>query len=146
MPENWSVKSDYNSKWVIGTLAEAKGVSGFDLKMLMKLCSLERFRSYKKSLFMRRMYTPNLYAQMVKVYINVYLHVNLTLLKVRTKKKKKKYSSWLLSHGNSLSISSGSIFHNFLIQRFHATNLWVHFIKLSTEHVSNISLATPKLF
>ena len=90
MPENWSVKSDYNSKWVIGTLAEAKGVSGFDLKMLMKLCSLGRFRSYKKSLFMRRMYTPNLYAQMIKVCINVYLHVNLTLLKARTKKKKKK--------------------------------------------------------
>ena len=90
MPENWSVKSDYNSKWVIGTLAEAKGVSGFDLKMLMKLCSLGRFRSYKKSLFMRRMYTPNLYAQMIKVCINVYLHVNVTLLKARTKKKKKK--------------------------------------------------------
>ena len=90
MPENWSVKSDYNSKWVIGTLAEAKGVSGFDLKMLMKLCSLGRFRSHKKSLFMRRMYTPNLYAQMIKVCINVYLHVNLTLLKARTKKKKKK--------------------------------------------------------
>ena len=148
MPENWSVKSDYNSKWVIGTLAEAKGVSGFDLKMLMKLCSLGRFRSYKKSLFMRRMYTPNLYAQMIKVCINVYLHVNLTLLKARAKKKKKieKYSSWLLSHGNSFSISSGPIFRNFLIQRFHATNLWVHFVKLSTEHVSNISLTTPKLF
>ena len=42
------------------------------------------------------MYTPNLYAQKVKgniirlrkrVYINVYLHVNLTLLKVKTKNK-----------------------------------------------------------
>ena len=34
MPENWPVKSDYNSKWVIGALAEAKGVRGFDLKIL----------------------------------------------------------------------------------------------------------------
>ena len=26
MPEHWPVKSNYNSKWVIGALAEAKGV------------------------------------------------------------------------------------------------------------------------
>ena len=63
--------------------------------MLRKLCSLGRFRSYRKGLFMGRMYTPTLCTQRVKViithlrktvYINVYLHVNLTLLKVKTKK------------------------------------------------------------
>ena len=95
MPENWPVKSDYNSKWVIGALAEAKGVWGFDLKMLRKLCSLGQIRSYKKNLFMERVYIPSMYTQRVKdiiihlrktVYINVYLHVNLTLLKVKTKK------------------------------------------------------------
>ena len=48
MAENWPVKSDYNSKGVIGGLAEAKGVWGFYLKMLRKLCSLGRFESYKK--------------------------------------------------------------------------------------------------
>ena len=48
MPENWPVKSDYNSKWVTGAWAEAKGVCGFDLKILKKLCSLGRFQSYKK--------------------------------------------------------------------------------------------------
>ena len=152
MPENWPVKSDYNSKWVIGALTEAKEVWGFDLKMLKKLCSLGRFRSYKKSLFMGRMYTPTLYAQRVKgiiihlrktVYKNVYLHVNLTLLKVKTKNK---YNQSLLSHANSFSISSVSVFQNFIIQLFPTTNLWVHLVKLSTEHVSNISLATPKWF
>ena len=49
MPKNWPVKSDYNSKWVIGAWAEAKGVCGFGLKILKKLCLLGRFRSYKKS-------------------------------------------------------------------------------------------------
>ena len=96
MPENWPAKSDYNSKWVIGVLTEAKVVWGFDLKMLRKLCSLGQFQSYKKGLFMGRMYTPSMYTQRVKdiithlrkaVYINVYLHVNLTLLKIKTKKK-----------------------------------------------------------
>ena len=48
MPENWPVRSDYNSKLVIGAWAEAKGESGFDLKILKELCSLARFRSYKK--------------------------------------------------------------------------------------------------
>ena len=47
-PENWPVRSDYNSKWVIGAWAEAKGVSGFDLKILKKLSSLGWFGSYKK--------------------------------------------------------------------------------------------------
>ena len=36
MPEDWPVKSDYNSKWVIGAWAEAKGVCGFDLKIFKK--------------------------------------------------------------------------------------------------------------
>ena len=101
---------------------------------------------------MGRMYNPTLYAQRIKgiiihlrktVYINVYLHVNLTLLKVKTENK---YNQSLLSHANSFSISSVSIFQNFIIQLFPTTNLWVHFVKLSTEHVSNISLATPKWF
>ena len=48
MPENSPVKSDYNSKWVIGACTEAKGVFGFDLKILKNLCSLRQFRSYKK--------------------------------------------------------------------------------------------------
>ena len=48
MPQNWPVKSDCNSKWVSGAWAEAKGVCGFDLKILKKLCSLGRFQSYKK--------------------------------------------------------------------------------------------------
>ena len=48
MPENWPVRSDYNSKSVIGAWEEAKGVCGFDLKILKKLCSLGWFRSYKK--------------------------------------------------------------------------------------------------
>ena len=48
MPENWPVKSDYNLELVIGAWAEAKGVCGFDLKMLKKLYSLGRFRSYKE--------------------------------------------------------------------------------------------------
>ena len=70
------------------------GVWDFELRMLRKLCSLGRFRSYKKRLFMGTMNTPNLYTQRVKgiivhfrktVYINVYLHVNLTLPKVKTK-------------------------------------------------------------
>ena len=55
MPENWPVKSDFNSTGVIGALAEAKGVWGFYLKMLRKLCSLGRFESYKKNSFMGRM-------------------------------------------------------------------------------------------
>ena len=94
MPENWPVKSDYNSKLVIGAWAEAKGVCGFDFEMLNKLCSLGRFRIYKKSSFMGRMYTLTLYAQRIKgiitrktVYINVHLPVNLTLLKVKTENK-----------------------------------------------------------
>ena len=48
MPENSTVRSDYNSQWVIGEWAEAKGVCGIDLKILKKLCSLGCFRSYKK--------------------------------------------------------------------------------------------------
>ena len=48
MPKHWPVKSDDNSKWVLGLWAEAKGVCGFDLKILKKLCSLEWFQSYKK--------------------------------------------------------------------------------------------------
>ena len=48
MPENWPLKSDYSSKWVIEVWAEAKGVYGFDLKILKKLCSLGRFRTYEK--------------------------------------------------------------------------------------------------
>ena len=31
MPENWPVKSDYNSKWVIAAWAKAGGVCGFDV-------------------------------------------------------------------------------------------------------------------
>ena len=96
MPENSPVRSDYNSRGVIGALAEAKGVCGFDLKILKKLCSLGRFPSYKKSSFMRWMHNPTLYAQRIKgiiihlrktVYINTYLHVNLTLLKAKTENK-----------------------------------------------------------
>ena len=48
MAENWPVKSDYNSKGVIGALAEAKGVWGFYVKMLRKLCSLGRLKVTKK--------------------------------------------------------------------------------------------------
>ena len=55
MPENWPVRSDYN--WLVrsdynsdytGTWAEAKGVCGFDLKILKKLCSLGQIQSSKK--------------------------------------------------------------------------------------------------
>ena len=52
----------------------------------------------------------------------------------------------MLPHANSFSISSLSLFRNLLIQLFSTTILWVHFIKLSTEHISNISFATPKGF
>ena len=52
----------------------------------------------------------------------------------------------MLSHANSFSISSLSIFRNLIIQLFSMIILWVHFIKLSTEHISNISFATPKWF
>ena len=136
MPENWPVKSDYNSKWVIGAWAKAKGICGFDLKILKKLFSLGRFRSYKKSSFMVRMYTPTLYAQRIKgiiihlrktVYINVYLHINLTFLEIKTENK---YNYSLLSHASSFSISSVSIFRNFIIRLFPTTILWVHFVKL----------------
>ena len=48
MAENSTVRSDYNSEWVIGAWAEAKGVCGIDLKILKKLYSLGHFRSYKK--------------------------------------------------------------------------------------------------
>ena len=75
------------------------------------------------------------------MYIIVYLHVNITLLKVKTEKK---YNLSLLSHANSFSISSVSASHNFTIQLFPTAILWVHFVKLSTEHVSNIAVATPK--
>ena len=75
------------------------------------------------------------------MYIIVYLHVNITLLKVKTENK---YNLSLLSHANSFSISSVSTSHNFIIQLFPTTILWVHVVKLSTEHVSNIALATPK--
>ena len=34
MPENWPVSSDYNSKWVTGTWAEAQAVCGFDFKCI----------------------------------------------------------------------------------------------------------------
>ena len=37
MPENSPVRSDQNSKGVTGAWAEAKGVCGFDLKILGKL-------------------------------------------------------------------------------------------------------------
>ena len=43
MPE----RSDYNSKWVNGAWAEAKGVWSFDLKILKKLYSLGKSQSYK---------------------------------------------------------------------------------------------------
>ena len=52
----------------------------------------------------------------------------------------------MLPHANSLSISSVSIFGNFIIELFPTTILWVYFVKLSAEHISNISLATPKWF
>ena len=52
----------------------------------------------------------------------------------------------MLSHANSSSISSVSIFRNFIIQLFPTTILWVHFVKLSIEHVSNISLVATKWF
>ena len=45
MPENWLVKSDYNSKWVTGAWAEARVVCGLDFKMLRKLCLLGQIRS-----------------------------------------------------------------------------------------------------
>ena len=38
MLKSWPVNSDYNSKWVIGALTEAKEGRGFDLKMSRKLC------------------------------------------------------------------------------------------------------------
>ena len=40
MAENSTVRSDYNSEWVIWAWAEVKGVCGIDLKILKKLCSL----------------------------------------------------------------------------------------------------------
>ena len=135
------------SDWSIG---RSNRSVKFWLENVKENCSLGQFRSYKKSLFMGRMYTPTLYTQRVKgiiihlkktVYINVYLHVNLTLLKVKTKSK---YNWTLLSHTHSFSISSVSIFCNFIIQLFPTTILWVQFVKFSIEHVSNISLATPK--
>ena len=97
MRENWPVKSDYNSKWVIGEWVEAKGMCGFDLKILKKFCSLGggRFRSSRKNSFMGSMYTLTLYAQRIEgiiinsrktVYINMYLYVSLALLKVKTEK------------------------------------------------------------
>ena len=94
MQENCPIKSDCNSKRVIGAWAEAKRVCGFDLKMINGCGGV--VQSYKKSSFMGRMYTSTLYAQRIKgiirdlrktVSINVYLHVNLTLLKVKNRKK-----------------------------------------------------------
>ena len=96
MPENWPVKFDYSSKWVTGAWAKAKGVYGFDLEMLKKLCLIGRFRSYKKVRSWGGCTPPTLYTQRVKdsiihlrktVYTNVYLHVNLTVLKVKTENK-----------------------------------------------------------
>ena len=49
----------------------------------------------------------------------------------------------MLPNANSFSISSLSIFRNLIIQLFSTTILWVHFITMSTEH---ISFATPKWF
>ena len=63
MPENWPVRSDYNSKWVIGAWAEAKEVCGFDLKILKKLCSLWWFWSYKNKFAHKEDVHPTLYAQ-----------------------------------------------------------------------------------
>ena len=52
------LQSNHNSKWVIWAWAEARSVCGFDLKtFLWKLCSLGRFRSYKKITFMGKTYT-----------------------------------------------------------------------------------------
>ena len=112
------------SYWSLG---EAKGVCGFDLKILKKLCSLGRFQSYKKSLFMRRMYTPTLYAQRIKgiiihlrktVHITVYLHVNLTFLKVKQKRNITNHCCHMPIHSPYLlcqfSVTSSSSF--FLLQ------------------------------
>ena len=137
------------SDWSIGR--SNRGVR-FWLENVKENCSLEQLRSYKKSLFMGRMYTRTLYTQRVKgiiihlrktMYINVYLHVNLTLLKIKTKSK---YNWTLLSYTHSFSISSVSIFCNFIIQIFPTTILWVQFVKFSIEHVSKISFATTKWF
>ena len=73
---------------------------GFDLKVLKKLCSLwgrggGGFEVLKKNSFMGSMYTLTLYAQRIEgiiinsrntVYINMYVYVSLTLLKVKTEK------------------------------------------------------------
>ena len=81
MAENLPVKSDYNLEWVIGAWAEATGLCGFDLKMLKRLYSLRRFRSYKEMV-------KGIVIHLKKtVDINVYLHVPLTLLKVKTENK-----------------------------------------------------------
>ena len=70
---------------------------GFDLKILKKLCSLGRFRSYeKKFIHGEDVGGGALYAQRIKgiiinlretVYINMYLHVKLTFLNVKTENK-----------------------------------------------------------
>ena len=95
--------------------------------------------------------TPALYAQRIKgiiiqlrktVYINVYLYVNQTLLKVKTETNTTNYCCHMPIHSPYIV----SIFRNFITKLFPTTILWVHFVKLSTEHVSNISLATPKWF
>ena len=52
----------------------------------------------------------------------------------------------MLPHANSLSISSVSIVHNFIIQLLVTTTLWVDFVKLLTEYILTISLAKPKWF
>ena len=52
----------------------------------------------------------------------------------------------MLSHASSFSISSASIFRNFVIQLFPTTILWVHLVKLSTEHISSKSPAKSKWF
>ena len=49
MPENWPVRSDYNSKWFIGAWGEAKEVCGFDLKILKKLFHCDGFEVTKIS-------------------------------------------------------------------------------------------------
>ena len=68
----------------------------FDLKMsLRKLGSMIRFQSYENISFMGRMHTPHplcpkdyrYYHTFQENTVNVYLHVNLTLRKVKTENK-----------------------------------------------------------
>ena len=96
MPENFPAKSYCNSKWVIRAWVEAKGVFGFYLKMSRKLTKLK----LQNKIIRVEDVHPQHVCQSVKgvtrgivinlrktVYINVYLHVNLTLLKIKTENK-----------------------------------------------------------